>query len=283
MNAWYHKAKSVAVRGMKKMLTVKYEERRPISDKLKPYVKCIWTLQRSYTEDDSDQFLWPDGCKEIIFHYGITFRKDGKPLPTSFVMGTYSGCFHLHARGDLLLYGVRLHSWGLIAFTEKPVKQFNDRCIPAVQFFPERAAAALAKLEQSIAATRDLPDAQHQLEAFLSAQITAQKISPRLMAALQRLCETPEQYDVVSAARDTGLSLRQFERQCIKLTGLAPKRLHRISRFNQVRIRLLTQPDADLLDCMVEAGYYDYSHFSRDFKACIGFTPHQFKVWAVKS
>ena len=88
---------------------------------------------------------------------------------------------------------------------------------PLRDFFPEPTAAALSKLEQSLSATRDLPGAQIQLESFLLSRITAQKSNPRLIAALKRLCETPEQYDVVSAVQDAGLSLRQFERQCIKL------------------------------------------------------------------
>lgn len=98
-----------------------------------------------------------DVCKEIIFHYGVTFLKDDKPLPASFVMGTLSRYCRLHARGDLLLYGIRLYPWGLATFTEKPVKLFNDRFIPTARLFPEPATAALSKLEQSISATNDLP------------------------------------------------------------------------------------------------------------------------------
>jgi hypothetical protein len=96
------------------MRSLKYEERRPLSDKLKPYVKCIWTLQRSYSGDDPGEVLWPDGCKEIIFHYGVTFLKDDKLLPASFVMGTLLRYCRLHARGDLLLYGIRLYHGALL-------------------------------------------------------------------------------------------------------------------------------------------------------------------------
>lgn len=142
-----------------------------------------------------------------------------------------------------MLYGIRLYPWALAAFTEKPVKLFNDRFIPTARFFSERATAALSQLERSISATNDLLYAQIQLESFLLSQITAQKSNHRLIAAIRRLFETPEKYDVVSAVQDTGLSLRQFERQCIKHIGLSPKRLQRISRFNQVRMRLLAHPD----------------------------------------
>jgi len=261
------------------MLPLKYEERRPLSEELKPYVKCIWTLQRAYTGDDASEVLWPDGCKEIIFHYGAVFMKGGEPLPVSFTLGTLSKYCRLHAQGNLVLYGVRLYPWGLFALTDQPVQFFNDRFVPTAQLFPEHAAASLLKLERSISTTDDLSYAQTQLESFLRSRMNARQSRDGLTTALKQLYEMPQSYDVVSAARDAGLSLRQFERQCMKLTGLTPKRLHRIARFNQVRMRLLSEPDADLLDCMVEAGYYDYSHFSKDFHQCLGITPHQFKIW----
>lgn len=258
---------------------MKYEERRPLSGQLAPYVKCIWTLQRSYSGNDAGEVLWPDGCKEIIFHYGVTFRRHGEPLPVSFVMGTLSGYCRLHGQGDLLLYGIRLYPWGLFALTDQPVKLFNDRFLPAGLLFPPCSAAGLAKLEQSLSTTTDLARAQPLIESFLLPRIIAHRFDDRLIAALKQLCDTPESHDVLSAARAAGLSLRQLERQCVRLTGLSPKRLHRISRFNQVRMRLLSRPDTNLLDCMAEAGYYDYSHFSKDFKRCLGLTPHQFKAW----
>ncbi|TMV48080.1 hypothetical protein FE783_19170 [Paenibacillus mesophilus] len=35
----------------------------------------------------------------------------------------------------------------------------------------------------------------------------------------------------------------------------------------------------DLHQCMLDFGYYDYAHFSKDFKLCLGITPAEYKSW----
>jgi AraC-like DNA-binding protein len=86
-------------------------------------------------------------------------------------------------------------------------------------------------------------------------------------------------FDIARAAEERGYSQRQLERRCLELTGLSPKRLQKIARFNQARLRLMFQPNLDLHECMLEFGYYDYAHFSKDFKLCLGITPAGYRKW----
>ena len=272
---------------------LKYLERAPVSALLKPYVKCVWTLQRSYSGDGTGEVLWPDPCKEILFHHGRVFRDRGELLPNSCVMGTLSGYRRLEAKGNLLLYGIRLQPWGLGLITDRPVRAFNDRFTPFAELFEDPEAAKtgrekcperlgrLERLERRLAVV-GMDEAQSELESFLESLIDPFKADPALFAVLGRLTDNPETYTVADAARDLGVSLRQLERRCLKATGLTPKRLHKIARFNRVRLRLLWRPDLDLRDLMVEAGYYDYSHFSKDFHECLGLTPAQFQSWALR-
>ena len=258
---------------------LKYEERPPASARLKPFVKCIWTLRRTYAGPEEAEVLWPDECKEIIVHHGCVYRCAGRELPASFVMGTLSGFRRLETQGTLVLYGIRLHPWGLHMITDKPVRQFNDRFVPLAELSEALDAGRVAALERSVM-TGSLDDAQPRLESFLEALIDPVREEPVLFAVLARLAGNPAEYGVADAVRDSGLSQRQFERLCMKVTGLSPKRLHKIARFNRVRLALLLRPDRDLNDLMAEAGYYDYSHFSKDFRSCMGMTPAQFKTWA---
>lgn len=282
---------------------LKYLEREPVSAMLKPHVKCVWTLRRSYPGDGAGEVLWPDPCKEILFHHGRVFRDRGELLPDSCVMGTLSGYRRLDARGDLVLYGIRLQPWGLSLITDRPVRAFNDRFTPLAELLADREACEetradrparkrerptprmhlerLERLEHRLAAA-DMDEAQSELELFLESLIDPSRADLGLCAVLGRLTDRPETYTVADAARDLGVSLRQLERRCLKATGLTPKRLHKIARFNRVRLRLLWRPDLDLRDLMVEAGYYDYSHFSKDFHECLGLAPARFQAWAAR-
>ncbi|WP_307549542.1 MULTISPECIES: AraC family transcriptional regulator [unclassified Paenibacillus] len=35
--------------------------------------------------------------------------------------------------------------------------------------------------------------------------------------------------------------------------------------------------------CMTEYGYYDYAHFSKDFKKSLGITPAEYKKWILRA
>lgn len=80
--------------------------------------------------------------------------------------------------------------------------------------------------------------------------------------SLEELCE--EQY----------LSLRQFERKVKSMTGFAPKELSTIIRFDKARNKMLFSKD--YMQVMIDLGYYDYSHFSKEFKKYYSITPKQF-------
>lgn len=80
-------------------------------------------------------------------------------------------------------------------------------------------------------------------------------------------------------AEDTGYTARYIDRCFRNETGLSPKQLAKIVRFqaavsalnqNQHKGRSLTEIAADL-------GYFDQSHFVHDFKAYTGLTPKKYQ------
>lgn len=255
-----------------------YEERRP-ADFLSSSVKCFWQLRRTYRAGEVGEVLWPDGCQELIFHYGAAYSVSGRTLPRAFFIGSLSRYHHLYADGELRLFGVRLLPRGLAALSDKPVGGFNDSFVPLEEALASKASGLLPDLERRLADTTDMSIAQKLIEAFLSNLLRPSGIDPAMLAVLGKLYGEPASYDVSRAVADSGYSQRQFERLCARLTGLSPKRLHKIARFNRTRLRLMFQPDLDLHDCMLEMGYYDYAHFSKDFKLCLGITPVEYIKW----
>ncbi len=69
-----------------------------------------------------------------------------------------------------------------------------------------------------------------------------------------------------------GMTERTLSRLCQRVFGFAPKRLLRRQRFLRTLADIgdrLDQPLATLLD----GGYFDQSHFNREFRAYMGMTP----------
>src|SRR5258708_40019337 len=69
-----------------------------------------------------------------------------------------------------------------------------------------------------------------------------------------------------------GITPRYLHKLIYRHTGLSPKSLNKISRF-QLSLRLIAKNEHPLTSIAYDCGYFDQSHFIRDFKSFTGITP----------
>ena len=79
---------------------------------------------------------------------------------------------------------------------------------------------------------------------------------------------------MAAVARELGLSERQLERRLLTRTGLTPKRYASLRRFERAASAL--NGAESLAQLALEAGYYDQSHFIREFSRYAGTSPGRF-------
>jgi AraC-like DNA-binding protein len=70
-----------------------------------------------------------------------------------------------------------------------------------------------------------------------------------------------------------GLSLRSLQRLFQTYVGVSPKWVLRRYRLHEAAARIAERPDATWTEVGVELGYFDQSHFIRDFTRAVGMTP----------
>src|SRR6476659_10066087 len=80
------------------------------------------------------------------------------------------------------------------------------------------------------------------------------------------ISESSNSISIEKMASNACLSISQFERRFIQLTGITPKLFTRITRFYNAYQLKDQNPNMDWLRVAVEAGYYDYQHLGKDFK-----------------
>ncbi|MCC5815282.1 MAG: AraC family transcriptional regulator [Leptospira sp.] len=91
---------------------------------------------------------------------------------------------------------------------------------------------------------------------------------------LPLLDESP--IDILSRRKSKFISYRHFEREFKKMTGYSIKTYNRIRRF-QVSLNALDNlVGKKMIDTCLSLGYYDQSHFSKEFKEFSGYTPKEF-------
>ncbi|WP_078410138.1 AraC family transcriptional regulator [Priestia abyssalis] len=257
---------------------MRYKELKPPAE-LEPFVKCFWYLNREYKELEDGEVLWPDGCYEIIFHYGAKYEVNGKPLDNSFLIGSLTHYHQLKAQGKIRLFGIRLKPWGLKLLSDTDVKVLRDKFIPLSNIFCKSNVENL----QTILKDKELEEGVTILTEFLLGILKQTTTDDRsFITFLAELYENPVGQELQAIHEKSKYSQRQFQRKTIELTGLSPKKLSKVARFNQVRLKIFRNREIDLYDCMHEYGYYDYAHFSKDFKECIGLTPKEYKKWLLE-
>ena len=73
-----------------------------------------------------------------------------------------------------------------------------------------------------------------------------------------------------------GLFSRHVQRRFRNALGVPPKQLGRAIRVEEMRKKLMFDPDQSLTALAYEGGYADQAHFIRDFKDFADWTPGDF-------
>lgn len=89
---------------------------------------------------------------------------------------------------------------------------------------------------------------------------------------VERLLAQPHEANLSQVAADSGRSARQVQKLFEEFVGVPPKQWLKIVRLQRSFVRL-HQRSGSLTAVAYECGYFDQSHFIRDFKSFTGLTP----------
>jgi AraC-like DNA-binding protein len=173
-------------------------------------------------------------------------------------------------RGVGRVFGVKFRPGAFLPFLGEPVSTITDRTLPAERLWGAAATqladamAALPRVEQLIAAA----------EEFLLARWPPEdpqvELVGRIVAALLHDREIARVEDV---ARRFDLRPRTLQRLFARYVGVSPKFVLRRYRLHEAAAALAREQHRPWAEVAAELGYFDQSHFIRDFTAAVGLTP----------
>ena len=108
------------------------------------------------------------------------------------------------------------------------------------------------------------------LTRWVRQRLAGQSPDPVLSTALSAIRAARGQVTIRSLCQDLTISERQLERRFTVAVGVPPKRFAAIVRF---RAAVAAAGARSLADVAQIAGYYDQSHFSREFRTLTGHPP----------
>lgn len=257
---------------------MEYQTFQPHKD-LSQFVKYYWTLKVPKEPNPQKQRIVPDGSIEMIFTLGDDVKRyvsDTKHIiqPRSMVLGQITEPFYIEPMGTVDTFAVCFFPGGFMPFTKMPIKELENRETELKTLLGEKPAA---DLEHKIIYAANIAERIQCAEAFLTEKLKgAETINSIVTSTIDLILSTKGRTSIHDLLKDNPSKRRQLERRFSTLTGLSPKQLARIIRFQTALKMLLNNEAQHLSDLAYENEYYDQAHFIKDFKAFTGTNPKKF-------
>jgi len=240
---------------------------------LEHLIECYWMMQDNDLTPNIEKII-PDGFTELIFNYGSVYkaRTHGEwHLQTpNLLAGQISSYFYLENTGATGSFAIKLKPAALTQLFNLNMVNYLDKIVD-LDTFPNHE---LATLKEKVLPFIDEHHLKQVLDNYFLELSKNATINP-LKDTLDLIFNSNGMASVAEMISVAQVSERQLERLFKKYVGLSPKYYSRIIRFNYI-FQLIKSKKNSWTEIVYQSGYYDQSHFIRNFKAFSGEDPSSY-------
>ncbi len=219
-----------------------------------------------------------DGCAELVFHYKGVFEEidaHGEHISGPLSLLHAQGRAHRRFITDTAfgIFGAYLFPFAIPHAVRAPATDVCGRLLDLQTLF----GSAGREIEARVMAAPHNAARMALVSRFLETQLLHKRVrDAAVFRSIVQLLAEGGTRPVARLAAGAHLSVRQFERKVKEHAGLSPKLLSRIARFQAAATLAVGEAPQSLTEIGYNCGYYDQSHFIRDFKEFSGYQPHEF-------
>ena len=192
-------------------------------------------------------------------------------VPKAAVFGIFRGAQQLYFSKDTLLLVIKLKEGAALPLVKSPVHQLYEQFMDLNTVYPKEEVTLLMQHLKATPSPRALVRAG---EKFLMTQQGLGESDPLVKQAVYKIKENKGCVSIPLLTRELCISRDAFEKRFRRAVGTTPKRYANIVRFrNLIGGR---HSGKNLTQIGLNAGYFDQSHFIRDFKTYTGRVPSEF-------
>lgn len=246
------------------------------SDILKPYIRHYYIFE-SDGDIEFEDIVFPSGDMEVIFNLGggvweSSVNDKFLKNPSIELWGQITKPLAIKSRGKHTMLGIKFFPHSAAYFLKDEIAKFNNQIVDLYDIIGK----PIKTLHNQLLETSDMDKRIALLENFfLKILIANEKKSfkiDKVADILTSIKKDPTENNIGNIASQHGISTRYLHKLIFQHTGLAPTSFNKIKRF-QISLKLLAKNEQPLTAIAYHCGYFDQSHFIRDFKAFTGLTP----------
>lgn len=243
---------------------------------LAPYIRHYYVFESS--EDTTyEDTVFPSGDMEVIFNMGDgiweSFQGGGfQKNPAIELWGQITRPLQIRSSGAHLMLGVRFFTHATSFLLDDEIGIFNDQ----VSDLSDLIGRDIRDLHGRLLETHSLATRIGLLDDFFTGRLMRsagrKERLNRVAHILTSIKKDPAENNISRIADTFGITTRYLHKLVYQHTGLSPKSFDKIQRF-QMSLKLIGENKLPLTSVAYDAGYFDQSHFIRDFKSFTGLTP----------
>jgi AraC-like DNA-binding protein len=238
---------------------------------LKDFVRCFWVLESSPDSPmpPKEYQSMADGFGELIFQYKGGF--EGFEKSPVYFRAPKSSVQQLILSDEVEMMGVRLYPHTIPEILRIPATELCNSAFDVTTILsPQDSALAIQVLAAST-----IREKVYLVSGFMSRLVTQRKANP-MSQFIKLIIQRDGQVTLKEMLDQSGYSERQFERRFSSVAGFTPKQFVRILRYQSTKRKYVTGNYKTLSELAQDSGYFDQSHFIREFKEFSGFDPKRY-------
>jgi AraC-like DNA-binding protein len=247
-----------------------YAEHAP-PEALASILHCLWVFEDEDAGAEPQRIV-PDGRCELVVHAGAPYRERGAAEPQGRVIfaGQLTAPLWLEATGPASVVGARFHPAAARRFLDMPMDRATDARLDLTRLWPGETQPLVLE----VSGTRDVGARMEAVAGFVQRRVAGTDPDVILERCVEALAA--HAMPVQAVAELAGVGRRQLERRFVHDIGISPALLANVFRFRRVFDEIERDSARPWTDAALAAGYFDQSHFIRDFHRFVGCTPGEF-------
>lgn len=247
------------------------------SPALQPYIQSYWSFSRAAPlRQRHEEYMHPRGGYGLAFNFGGPALLDGEGIGEPiFLDGATTVSRRMGFLGSVEMLGVRFREGGAYPFLGVPLGELRNttRLLDAV------GHTRMPELYHRLYSARTLEMRVQLLDAWLLARLASAKPQDKLIPySLAMLRDAASPHVIPQVADRLAISQRQLERIYHCHVGMSPKQYASLLRIDTARQALRRGDAMPIGQLAAELGFYDQSHFIREFRAVVGMPPSAYRA-----
>ena len=246
---------------------------------LAPYIKRYWAIENVLDEGERCvQRIIPTGFTELLLYFTKrpNVLSNNKSLSDNVALyGQQNGYYDIEMTGDLSVFSIVFQPQGLMQFFKFPLNEICNQNVPLKYLNGQTGRDLEEKMGEAVSFHQRVRIVERFLWDLLQNNNTDFEFR-RINRIVELIKSKGGNINIHQMTSEACLSQKQFERIFAERVGISPKQYLKIIRFQFSIFQKQQNTSLNMTELSYESGFFDQSHFIKDFKSLCGMTPKQY-------